>query len=271
MPRTARSHTPHTDTLAPALRERRVTLGHVGLHILCPVDPEAIIDDWLVATDGDASPRHDSVEPTVPYWVNVWPASVALGRRLVKLRLGGCRVLELGAGVGIAGIAAAHAGARVLLTDNQPSALAVAAQNAARNHLAVRTRLLDWCTPGWAEPFDLVIAADVLYERRLVEPLAALLPALVGRNGRAVIADPGRPCLSAFRDALEPNGLHVRFEPTHLFWAGEPRTVTLVHVAADAAIVRRSLGSHRWGNHDRNQDAVVGGHREQTGGADTHL
>ena len=42
-------------------------------------------------------------------------------------------------------------------------------------------------------PWDLVVAADVLYEPKTVTVLVALLPQLVAPGGEALVADPGRP------------------------------------------------------------------------------
>ncbi len=44
-------------------------------------------------------------------------------------------------------------------------------------------------------PFDVVLAADVLYERRNLTLLEGLLPAL---GGEVLLADPGRPLLDGF-------------------------------------------------------------------------
>jgi hypothetical protein len=58
--------------------------------------------------------------------------------------------------------------------------------------------LVDWAQPAELErraPFDLVIAADVLYERASVAPLLSLLPRLAPE---AWLADPGRPAAAAF-------------------------------------------------------------------------
>ncbi len=41
-------------------------------------------------------------------------------------------------------------------------------------------------------PWDLVLAADVLYESRNVDQLLELLPRLVDSSGTVLIADPGR-------------------------------------------------------------------------------
>jgi len=77
----------------------------------------------------------------------------------------------------------------------------------------VRTMLVDWRRPPEdllrEAPFDLVIAADVLYEPRNAEPLAALLPALTGSDGEAWIADPRRPDARPFLDALDDRGWSV--------------------------------------------------------------
>jgi len=64
--------------------------------------------------------------------------------------------------------------------------------------LSVATARVDWSAPDeliGRGPFDLVLAADVLYERAAVAPLLSLLP----RIGNEVwLADPGRPAAAAF-------------------------------------------------------------------------
>jgi SAM-dependent methyltransferase len=61
----------------------------------------------------------------------------------------------------------------------------------------VPTMLVDWRDPPpeliAAGPFDLVVAADVLYEPRNADALLALLPRVVSPAGRVLIADPRRP------------------------------------------------------------------------------
>ena len=84
----------------------------------------------------------------------VWPAAVMLGRwlwqhqQLVRDR----SVLELGCGVGTAGLAAAKCGASVVaMTDINPAALRCARENSAKNgarvQQAVRVAWLDWAQP----------------------------------------------------------------------------------------------------------------------------
>src|SRR3954447_5501714 len=72
-------------------------------------------------------------EELLPYWAELWPSSVALARTVAARALRGARTLELGCGLGLASIAAARAGARVLATDWSAEALRFTSENASRN------------------------------------------------------------------------------------------------------------------------------------------
>ena len=135
-------------------------------------------------------------EEFLPYWAELWPSAVALAGAVAELPLAGARVLELGCGLAIPSVVAARFGAEVLATDWSPDALVFAARNADLNGVELRTARLAWAAPDLpAGAFDLVLAADVLYERRNVAQLLALLPRLAAE---VLLADPGRPALPAF-------------------------------------------------------------------------
>jgi predicted nicotinamide N-methyase len=136
--------------------------------------------------------------PIAPYWSVLWRSGVALAREIDGLELRGLRVLELGCGLAAPSIAAARAGAAVLATDACAEALPLAARNAQANGVSIETAAVDWAaTDELLErgPFDLVVAADVLYERASVAQLLSLLPRLAPE---AWLADPGRPAAGAF-------------------------------------------------------------------------
>jgi predicted nicotinamide N-methyase len=136
--------------------------------------------------------------PLAPYWAVLWRSGVALARELDGDALRGLRVVELGCGLAVPSIAAARAGAAVLATDACAEALALVARNARANGVRVETATVDWADPDellGRGPFDLVLAADVLYERASVAPLLSLLPRLAPE---AWLADPGRPAAEAF-------------------------------------------------------------------------
>jgi predicted nicotinamide N-methyase len=132
----------------------------------------------------------------------------------LEMGVAGLRVIELGCGIGLPGIVAALEGASVTMTDWYEDALVAAQQNARGSGARVETRLLDWRSPPpdlSVRPFDLVMAADVLYEARNAEWLAALLPQLVARNAEVIIADPRRPDAQTLVDAMVGRGwAHTR-------------------------------------------------------------
>ncbi len=140
-------------------------------------------------------------------------------------------MLELGCGLALPSFAAALAGADVLATDWAPEALELVASNAAANGLRVATALVDWhaAAPG-ALPqfgvgsaasarrggqgagdgaFDVVLAADVLYEERNAVPLLDLLNAALSPEGVALIADPGRRHAPAFFEKAAAAGWSI--------------------------------------------------------------
>jgi len=136
--------------------------------------------------------------PLAPYWAVLWRSGVALARELDGVVLRGRRVVELGCGLAVPSIAAARAGAAVLATDACRKALELVVRNARANAVQLETAVIDWAEPDELirrGPFDLVLAADVLYERAGVAPLLSLLPGLAPE---AWLADPGRPAAGAF-------------------------------------------------------------------------
>jgi len=141
--------------------------------------------------------------PLAPYWAVLWRSGVALAHELDGAPLRGVRVIELGCGLALPSLAAARAGAQVLATDEAPEALALVERNAEENGLRLSTALADWMQPDALlrrGPFDVVLAADVLYERSSVAALLDLLPRLAPE---AWVADPGRPAAAAFLEQAE--------------------------------------------------------------------
>jgi len=153
-----------------------------------PRDSEALLDEEAF----------DARDEYLPYWAELWPSAIALARAVARRGLSGRRVLELGCGLGLPGLAAAVGGARVTLTDWAPEAVVAARDNAGRNGVAVEALVCDWRAPEAVvarAPWDLVLLADVLYEERNVAPLLDLLPRL---GGEVLLADPDRATAAPF-------------------------------------------------------------------------
>jgi 2-polyprenyl-3-methyl-5-hydroxy-6-metoxy-1,4-benzoquinol methylase len=119
----------------------------------------------------------------------------------------GRRLLELGCGIGLVSLAAAAAGYDVLASDYYADALEFTAANAARHGLeGVDTRLVDWRRlPDDLGTFDVVVAADVLYEQPMAALVAAALARTLAPGGLGLVSDPGRrtaePWIEACRAA----------------------------------------------------------------------
>ncbi|MBS0208060.1 MAG: methyltransferase domain-containing protein [Planctomycetes bacterium] len=147
----------------------------------------------------------------IPYWAELWPSARMLAERLARLDGRGRRMLELGCGVGLCALAAAQAGFQVLATDYYPEALEFVQVNAWRNGLSgLATRMVDWRElPDDLGTFDVIIGADVLYERPYAELIAAAIDKYLAPGGTALVTDPGRRFASAFPDACRARPLQV--------------------------------------------------------------
>ena len=163
------------------LVEASVVLPGRTLTILRPRDAEALLDEEAF--------EH---EEFLPYWAELWPSGVELARHVAALDLAGRRVVELGCGLALPSFAAVLAGARVLATDWAPDAIDLARRNAQRNALDLDFAVAGWTQPGpllERAPFDLVLASDVLYEKRNVPLLLYNLRRLARE---VLLADPRR-------------------------------------------------------------------------------
>lgn len=147
----------------------------------------------------------------LPYWADLWPAARLLASTLLSEHGGGQRLLELGCGLGLATTAAVRAGYDVTSTDYYEDALHVARYNCWRaNGVEPTVRMVDWrALPADLGVFDVVIAADVLYERPYGTLVAAAIAATLSPTGVAWITDPGRSGLDAFLEQATVHGLHV--------------------------------------------------------------
>ena len=169
------------------LVDERLELGPWELALLRPRQAEALLDEEAF--------EH---EEFLPYWAELWKSGVALAEEIAGRDVRGLRVVELGCGLGVPALAASLAGADVLATDWSPTAIALLEKNAYRNDVGLETAIVAWAHPDTLVergPWDLVLAADVLYERRNVDELLELLPRL---GSTVLLADPGRAHAKTF-------------------------------------------------------------------------
>lgn len=198
------------------------------LRVVRPVEPDRLLDDPAVL----ARNRDDDY---MPYWAYLWPSARTLAEavfhRWGDVEPGDDEVLELGCGLGLGGLAALALGFRVRFSDHDPAAfdfvrLSVAAGGLAEDRASYL--LLDWREPPPLS-FVRIIAADVLYEARLVPTVADVLARLLAPDGEAIVATPRRASAESFPDELRARGLACRSDATETADEAGGRVAGLIH------------------------------------------
>ncbi len=187
-----------------------IQVGQVKLQILQIRD----LEDYLVS---NIEAQGLSLE-NFPYWAMVWDAALVLADFLVKQEPQPDRtILEIGAGLGFAGLSAAGRGHRVTITDNMPDALAFARLSMRHNNLAnVQVEYLDWTTPTLEGKFDWIVGSDILYEQKTFNPLVNLLARYLNPGGKIYLAQGIRGTgPKAFFDLIKDN-YAVRYQEKKL-------------------------------------------------------
>jgi SAM-dependent methyltransferase len=178
----------------------------------------------------------------LPYWADLWPAARMLAKAVLaepwaldrereapaesgssarqEPRPPGLAALEVGCGLGLPGIAALARGLRVIFSDYDATAVRYAADNARLNGFDDFTTLVfDWRDPPGDLRVDVVLASDLTYEARHVEPLVALVERVLKPGGLCLWTDQDRPPAAALRAELDRLGWPVE---TKVARAGEP-------------------------------------------------
>ena len=151
------------------------------------------------------------MDERLPYWADLWPSARVLSATMAREAGEGRRLLEMGCGVGLATVGAMLGGFAVTATDYYDDALHVTRGNAARNLGHEPTvRMVNWREwPSDVGVFDVVMAADVLYEKEYAILVGECMARSLAPDGVAIVADPGRLALPIFRDHLVHVGLEI--------------------------------------------------------------
>ena len=130
-----------------------------------------------------------------PYWAWRWAGGLALARYFLDRpdRVAGLRVLDLGAGCGVVGIAALKAGAAsVLAAETDANGRAALRLNARANGVELAVTgddLLDGPPPA---DVDLVSVGDLFYDVEVARRAAAFLERCAAAGLAVLVGDPGR-------------------------------------------------------------------------------
>lgn len=207
-----RSNAPRASQLENALRERfdvvehKICIAGHEFDLLHPISADDLIDE-----------DRFNVDERLPYWAEFWPSALVLADRIAsegrrRQEIGaGLRLLELGCGAGLTTIAALAAGFEVTSVDYYAEALEFVTLNALRNNLPAPTvRSEDWRRyPDDLNDFDVVIAADVLYDRDYCRLIAAAFRQSLRIGGLGLLTDPQRMKAETFPEECRNVGLAI--------------------------------------------------------------
>lgn len=138
-----------------------------------------------------------------PFWVKIWEASLVLADLMASMPpRPGQTLLELGAGLGVPGLAAAAAGYQVTLSDYEQYILNFQKVNAAASKVEqqVNHALIDWLSPPDDLPrYDTIIGAEILFRETFFAPLISIFRTYLKPGGTIYLAhDVRRKSLPAF-------------------------------------------------------------------------
>jgi predicted nicotinamide N-methyase len=166
--------------------------------------------------------------PEPPYWAHLWSGAQVLAEAIPS---GRATAIELGCGLGLPGLVAARRGARVTFVDRVAAPLAFVRASAVASGLtAIDVVAADVTGDAVAARFELVLAAELLYDRALFAPLAQAIRARLAPGGTALLADAGRIATRQFYPELVRVGLRFAVSEHQLREEGLPITVRLVEI-----------------------------------------
>lgn len=146
----------------------------------------------------------------VPYWTELWPASLALAQWLYikQADIKDAVCLDLGCGLGFTAMIGEWLGANVLACDYELPALVNAKANTAQNGtLQPEWLAMDWRKPAFsAGSLARIWAGDIMYEKRTIFPVLAFMKYCLAPGGKVWIAEPGRAIFNDFLDLARKEG-----------------------------------------------------------------
>jgi predicted nicotinamide N-methyase len=194
-----------------------VPVGPLHLSFTRIEDPNRVLDEVAAEEDRLEKVKGQRVSEDqlhLPYWAELWDSAMGVSRHLERManeeffpRLS---ALDLGCGMGLTGTVAAALGARVMFADLEAPALLFARLNSLPWVDRVRTRRLDWRKHRLGERFDLIIGADILYERKQWDHLEPFWREHLRPGGLVVLGEPGRRTGELFIDWIQGRGWRLQ-------------------------------------------------------------
>jgi predicted nicotinamide N-methyase len=161
--------------------------------------------------------HEDVIDERIPYWTELWPSAIALAQFIAenqKVISHEINIHEIGCGLALPSLLCGKLGFKVLMSDYLLQPLQFATENWKLNcDMPPQSLLLDWRSiPATVAQSDLILAADVAYEKRMFEPLLHAYKRLVKPNGTILFTEPNRKLTQPFYALLKDNGFAIKSE-----------------------------------------------------------
>lgn len=196
-----------------------ITPIHVGEHVIRlrrPADPDALLDR--------------ATNDNTPYWAYLWPTAYDMADWIMRAaRRPSGRVLEIGCGIGLAGLAGLAAGWEIIFNDRQKPAIELALCNARENGFENADGIvLDWREPP-PEQFAAILGCEVTYDRADHAALLNFLDASLLPGGTVWLADANRAVTEEFITTARQNDWNIeREELPHIDFPDRPQVTSVL-------------------------------------------
>jgi predicted nicotinamide N-methyase len=208
-----------------------LNIGPLKIPFTRIADPDVVLDQVAAEEDRrekQSGQRHEGEELHLPYWAELWESGLGIGQMLAgsPQMVRDKNVVDLGCGMGLAGTVAAAFGANVLFADLEPDSLLFATLNSLPWREKIRTRRLNWQKDHLDEGFDLILGADILYEKQQWDFLEPFWRQHIKSEGSVLLGEPGRQTGDLFLEWMRSKNWRIekseqpvptRLRPIRLF------------------------------------------------------
>jgi predicted nicotinamide N-methyase len=209
-----------------------IRAGAIEVQFTRIADPNRVLDEVAMEEDlreKATGRRKREDELHLPYWAELWDSSLGMASFLVE-QWSACgrqesavariahrsmmskqpaSIMDLGCGMGLTGTFAARLGACVLFADLETPALLFAELNSLANASCCRTRKVNWQTDRLNERFDLILGADIVYDRTQWAFLEPFFAAHLAPGGGILLGEPGRSSGEEFETWIASRGWQI--------------------------------------------------------------
>lgn len=200
------------------LAYKTIEFGELDIHLCTLRDNQQYSDvDGVAESLGISS-------ASWPLFGLLWPSSQVLANLMLDYKVKGCRILEVGCGIGLSSLILNQRGMNISATDYHPEAKAFLAKNVKLNE----GDPIPFTRTGWADnneelgKFDLIIGSDLLYEQDHIDLLSNFIEKHSNKECEVIIVDPGRGNVNKFSKKMVDFGYeHSQKKPENLEYLKE--------------------------------------------------